>query len=135
MKTSVQLPPVFWKDHVSRNLGRHNLSSELWDRICKIRNRPIIVTNDSIFGNPSRPHLVVPKDCLGYAIDFPEEFFLSEEELESIRDCPPDSTPILLLGHDGIVFLKEGSSFRVTEPFFDMSLADLADMEVNNART
>ncbi len=123
--------PRFWEKHVSKGYGKHNLPAALWDRICKIRSRPVELRHTEILGSLSKPHTVLPEGCRGYIIDHPDAFLLDEEEKKHIRNAPPDLVPVTIRGHEGIVFFGL-SQLKVVPPFFDMPLADMVAMEVKD---
>ena len=128
---SKPIPPEFWEENVSKSHGKHNLPPALWDKICKIRSRPVELRRTEILGSTSKPHTVLPQGCKGYIFDYPEAFVLDDQEIESIRCCPPDMVPVTIKGYEGIVFF-DLKQLKVIPPYFDMSLADLAYMEVKN---
>ncbi len=120
-----------WENMVSKTHGKHNLPPALWDRICKIRNRPVELRHTEILGSTSKPHTVLPQGSKGYVIDFPEAFVLDEHEKANIMNCPPDYVPVTIHGYDGIVYFSP-EQLRVVAPYFDMSLANVAYLEVKD---
>lgn len=122
-----------WENMVSKTLGKHNLSAALWERICKIRNRPVVLINTEILGSTNKPHTVLPQGSHGYIIDHPDAFVLDERAKRSIKNCPSDCVPVTLYGFEGIVCFNP-KQLRVVPPYFDMSLADLAYMEVHHGQ-
>lgn len=120
--------PRFWESNVSKSRGKHNLPPALWERICKIRNRPIELKHTEILGTPGMPHTVLPAGCKGYIVDHPDAFVFDEEEKKHIKHCPSDMVPVIIHGHEGVVFFPL-NQLRVVPPYFDMGLADLVYME------
>lgn len=114
----------FWEDNVSNSHGKHNISSEAWDRICKMRNSPIRLLEDYVIGDYHRPHTVLPKGLKGYLIDFPEAFFLTEDDLETISAFP-NYVPASFSGYGEVVLLRD-EDYEIIPPFFDMFIADYA---------
>jgi len=120
-----------WENMVSKTLGKHNLPAALWERICKIRSRPVVLKNTEILGTTSRPYTVLPQGSHGYIVDFPEAFFLDERAKRSVKNCPSNYVPVTIHGYEGIVCMSL-KQLNIVPPYFDMSLADLAFMEVKD---
>ena len=119
----------FFAERISKTHGKHNLPSELWERLCKIRNSPIELTENLVIGDTRTVHTVIPSGTKGYVIVHPEAFVLTDQEISMIHMAPKQLFPASLKHYSEIVFLKQGD-FKVTPPFFDFSLASFAAAEV-----
>lgn len=120
------LPKDFWRDKVSKSISKDDLPPEIWEKICKYRNSPIMLTRDHIIGDQNKPHMVLPKGLKGYLIDYPDVFFTSEDEREIVQPQEDfDFMPAIFKGCGDIIYLTD--DYEIIEPFFDMDLADYAE--------
>lgn len=134
-----QIPPDFWHDNVATNINKNNISPEAWEKICKIRNSPIILIQDLIIGESHKPHRVVPKGYKGYLIDYPEVFNITESEFEEINryrntkwiEEKEKPVPALFYGVGHVVYLSD-YHYEIIEPFFDMNVANYAQDHIIN---
>lgn len=131
-----QIPSEFWRDNVSKSHGKHNIDHKIWEMICKFRNSPIKLVEDCILGEYHKLHEVIPKDCKGYLIDYPEVFHLSDEDLEQMEENNSFASEHQLLpacfpGLCHVVFLSD-YQYEIIDPFFDMGLADYGCENVIN---
>ena len=101
-----EITPAFWKKNVSHTFGKHNLRPDIWEKICKIRSRPIELKHTEIFGSTSKPYTVLPAGCKGYIVDYPEAFVFDEDERRDIKNCPPDMVPVIIHGYEGILCMN-----------------------------
>jgi len=119
----------FFAERISKTHGKHNLPNELWERLCKIRNSPIELTENLIVGDIRTAHTVIPSGAKGYIIVHPEAFVLTDQEISMMHMAPKQLFPASLMHYPEIVFLKQGD-FKAASPFFDFSLASFAAAEV-----
>lgn len=128
---SEEIPPDFWRENVSKSHGKHNIAPEAWERICKIRNRPVRLIKDHIIGEDHKIHMVIPKGYRGFLIDYPEAFYLSDEDLSKIATYSQPGysalIPASFFGYEGPAFLRDGE-YEVIPPFFDLMLASSSDL-------
>jgi len=122
------IPSDFWYDHVSKSHGKHNITPEAWERICKIRNSPIVLIEDLVIGESHKPHMVIPKGYKGFLIDYPDAFALSENDLKDIlinssSDEDISGIPARFFGVNHVVFLRD-YHYEIISPYFDMGLAN-----------
>jgi hypothetical protein len=127
--------PDHWRDRVSKSISKIDLPKAVWERILKIRNSPIRLIEDVIIGNPQKPHIVLPSGMKGYLLDYPDEFFLTEENREVLgrhneifqrKFSEIEGLPAILCGYGDIVFLND-YEYEIIEPFFDIDIACYAE--------
>jgi len=88
-------------------------------------------------------NIVLPSGMKGYLLDYPDEFFLTEEHREVLNrhneifqgKCSEiEGLPAILCGYGDIVFLHD-YEYEITDPFFDIGLACYAESIIRNRGT
>ncbi len=140
-----------WKNNIYMEIGKDDLPEDIWNRICRIRNRPIQLIRDVEGGDlyckdTFMCRYTIPKGSLGYVVDFPEEFFLSEYDKALMANpenegcvpvifCRNDIGEIpgvdFLLPQFNIIFLL-ADDYEIIDPFCDPSLFAIAWKCVKN---
>jgi hypothetical protein len=118
------IPDDFWRENLSSDISKANLSPDAWEQICKIRSSPFRLVRELVIGQRHEPHLVLPVGSKGYLLDHPEVFHLSERDVERIATC--NEIPSIVIGYDRVVFLSE-TDYEIVPPFFDGDLAEYAE--------
>lgn len=125
---SMQNRERFYSENISKSQGKHNLPPKVWEKICKIRNRPIRLVKNIPVGDTRTIHTVIPKGSKGYLIDNPELFALTEREKDGIYLFRKTKLPASIIPYPDVVFLDYGD-FKIIPPFFDLSLANAIEFE------
>ncbi len=122
----------FFSKNISKSHGKHNLPDELWERVRKIRNRPIQLIKKVTVGDKQAIHTIIPSGSKGYIIDYPKAFVLTNHDKARIDMAHGKSFPVALLQHPEVIFLQY-DEFKIIPPFFDCSLACFVASEERHA--
>lgn len=142
---TIQKQSIDWKNSICMKINKDDIPEDIWNMICKIRNRSIqlvrdIEVADLYCGEAFVCRYTIPKGSLGYVVDFPEEFLLSEHDKALMGDPKNESgIPVIFCRNDigeipGVdflpsefnVFFLTKDDFEITHPFCDPSLFAIA---------